>query len=61
MQKIAPNQSKLADITPVFKKDDSKLAKSYRPVSEVHSASKLFERKWLFQYIAHFLSPFLWV
>ena len=27
MQKIVPNQSKLADITPVFKKDDSKLAK----------------------------------
>ena len=28
-----PNELKLADITPIFKKEESTMAKNYRPVS----------------------------
>ena len=40
-----PNALKLADVTPVFKKDDKLQAKNYRPVSVLAlTVSKLFER-----------------
>ena len=62
MQKSFPNELKLADITPILKRDDSTLAKNYRPVSVLPCVSKMFERimqKHIFQYIEKFLSPFL--
>ena len=42
-QKFSDNL-KLADVTPVFKKDDANLTKYYRPVSVLPIVSKIFER-----------------
>ena len=39
-----PENLKLADITPVFKKEDKNLAKNYRPVSFLPTLSKVFEK-----------------
>ena len=39
-----PNHMKLADVTPVFKKEDKHLKSNYRPVSILSSMSKVFER-----------------
>ena len=39
-----PAKLKLADITPIFKKDDKTLTKNYRPVSVLPCTSKIFER-----------------
>ena len=39
-----PDKLKLADITPVFKKEDTTQAKNYRPVSVLPTVSKIFER-----------------
>ena len=53
---------KLADIVPVFKKDDSTLVKNYRPVSLLPIISKVFERIMLNQitaYMNEYLSPHL--
>ena len=38
-----PNELNLADITPISKKDDSTLAKNYRPVRVFPCISKVFE------------------
>ena len=57
-----PDNLKLADITPIFKKDDATLAKNYRPVSVLPCASKRFERiiqKQLMSYVDKHLSPYL--
>ena len=57
-----PVELKLADITPIFKKEDATLPKNYRPVSVLPSVSKVFERimqKQLLQYIETFLSPYM--
>ena len=35
---------KLADISPIFKANDSTLKKNYRPVSVLNIISKLFEK-----------------
>ena len=43
-QKSFPNNLKLADVTPVFKKEDASLLKNYRPVSVLPVASKTYER-----------------
>ena len=62
MQKNFPNELELADITPILKRDDSTLAKNYRPVKVLPCVSKIFERimqKQIFQYIEKFSSPFL--
>ena len=48
-----PNELKLADVTPVFKKDDATLAKNYRPVSVLPAVSKVYERIVQKQIIAH--------
>ena len=40
--KIFPKNLKVADITPIFKKEDSTLAKNYRPVSVLPVISKIF-------------------
>ena len=57
-----PDNLKLADITPFFKKDDATLAKNYRPVSVLPCASKLLERiiqKQCMSYVDKHLSPYL--
>ena len=38
-----PQNLKLADITPVFKKKNPMLAENYRPVSVLSTVSKVFE------------------
>ena len=53
---------KLADITPVFKKEDSTQTKNYGPVSVLPGITKVFERiiqKQLSKYIEKFLSLFM--
>ena len=60
--KIFPTNLKLADISPIFKKDDATLVKNYRPVSVLPVVSKIFERimyKQITIYIEKYLSPFL--
>ena len=57
-----PSELKLADVIPVFKKEDPTLAKNYRPISLLPTVSKIFERIMLNQittYINEYLSPFL--
>ena len=54
-----PNELNLADITPIFKKEDSILAKNYRPVRVF--VSKVFERiiqKRLFSTLKNFYLHF---
>ena len=43
-QKCFPNNLKLADVTPVFKKEDASLLKNYRPVSVLQVVSTIYER-----------------
>ena len=60
-QKFSDNL-KIADVTPVFKKDDANLTKNYRPVSVLPIVSKIFERllqKQTVSYIDQYLSKFL--
>ena len=57
-----PNSLKLADVTPVYKKEGRALKDNYRPVSILPSISKIFERNMsdqISQYINQHLSPFL--
>ena len=44
-----PEKLKLADISPVYKKENPLLAKNYRPVSILPTTTKLFERQWHIQ------------
>jgi len=46
---IYPHKMKLADVSPIFKKDDKHLKGNYRPVSVLSSMSKIFERLMLTQ------------
>ena len=60
--KIFPKNLKFADITPIFKNEDSTLAKNYRPVSVLPVISKIFERimqKQISDYIDEHLSQYL--
>ena len=41
---IFPDQWKLANVTPIHKKDDKQLVKNYRPISLLPICSKLFEK-----------------
>ena len=57
-----PTSLKLADVTPVHKKDEKTLAKNYRPISLIPVASKLFERNMyneIIEFIENSLSPYL--
>ena len=57
-----PNELKLADITPIFKKDDATSVKNYRPVSVLPAVSKIYERVIQRQIVSHIdkrLSPYL--
>jgi len=44
-----PLNMKLADVSPIFKKDDKLLKENYRPVSILSPLSKIFERLILYQ------------
>ena len=39
-----PNELKIADITPIFKKEDPRDKTNYRPTSILQTVSKIFER-----------------
>ena len=57
-----PNNLKLAEISPIFKKGDPNIASNYRPISVLPCLSKLFERIMQTQLLTHiekYLSPFL--
>ena len=57
-----PDNMKLADITPVFKKKYSLKKENYRPVSHLSAISKIFEKlmqKQIVGYMENFLSPYL--
>ena len=57
-----PQNLKLADITPVYKKNDPLDKTNYRPISVLPVVSKTFERimqKQINDFIISFLSPFL--
>ena len=57
-----PDKLKLADISPVYKKENPLLAKNYRPVSVLPTVTKIFERlmqSQLNEHINQFLSPSL--
>ena len=59
---VFPNNLKLADVTPVFKKDDPFDKKNYRPVSVLPTISKIYEKlmqKQINNYITNYLSPYL--
>ena len=57
-----PDNMKLTDITPVFKKKDPLKKESYRTVSVLSAISKIFKKlmqKQMVGYIEKFLSPYL--
>ena len=60
-----PDNLKLADITPVFKKKDPLNKENYRPVSVLPSISKIFEKlmqKQINDYISNFfISLLMWI
>ena len=59
-QKSFPNNLKLADVTPVFKKEDVSFLQNYRPVNDLPVISKIYERimqKQILEYIEKHLSP----
>ena len=41
---VFPDELKLADITPTYKKEDPTNTKNYRPISVLPTVSKIFER-----------------
>jgi len=53
-----PDELKLADVTPIFKKNDPISAKNYRPVSVLPTVSKVFERIMQKQ-IVNFMNAYL--
>ena len=59
---LFPNELKLADVSPVFKKDDDLNKENYRPVSILSHMSKVFERifyKQIDRFMTSKFSPFL--
>ena len=59
---VFPDELKLADITPTYKKEDPTNVKNYRPISVLPTVSKIFERliqKQLSLHFNQYLSPFL--
>ena len=62
LNKIFPENLKLADVSRIFKKEDKTFVENYRPVSVLLTVSKIFERIIQTQvsyYIGKFLSLFL--
>ena len=61
-ENIFPEELKLADITPIFKKEDATNVKNYMPISVVPAVSKIFEsflQKQIISHIEEHLSPSL--
>ena len=57
-----PENLKLADVSPIFKKKDKTLVENYRPVSVLPTVFKILERimqKQITDYIEKLFSPFL--
>ena len=57
-----PTKLKVADVNPVFKKDDPLKMKNYRPVSVLPVVPKIFERilhKQMSLHVDRFLLPYL--
>ena len=52
---VYPDSWKLANVTPIFKKDDKKLIKNYRPISLLPVCGRIFE-KIIFNKLYHFLN-----
>ena len=52
-ENIFPEELKLADITPIFKKEDTTNLKNYRPISALPAVSKIVERLLQKQIISH--------
>ena len=44
LNKNFPENLKLADVTPIFKKKDKTFVENYRPASVLPTVSKIFER-----------------
>ena len=62
LTKIFPENLKLADVSPIFKKKDKNFVENYRPVSVLPTVSEIFRKimqKQISDYIEKFLSPFL--
>ena len=63
-QKCFPNNLKLEDVTPVFKKENASLLKNYRPVSVLLVVSKMYENYAEADFKVYrqaFISPFMWI
>ena len=61
-EQIFPDSLKLADVTPIHKRDNKTTKENYRPVSLLLVVSRLFERDMynqIINYIDKFLSPYL--
>ena len=59
---LFPNELKLTNVSPVFKKDDDLNKENYRPVSILSHMSKVFERifyKQIDRFMTSKFSPFL--
>ena len=59
---LFPSDLKYANVTPLYKKDDSTRKENYRPISILPTISKIFERLMFQQITSHIsnsLSPFL--
>ena len=57
-----PDKLKVADVSPIFKKDDPQKSKNYRPVSVLPVVSKIFKRllhKQMSLHVKEYLSPYL--
>ena len=54
-----PDELKLVDATPIYKKDDPNKSKNYRPVSVLPVVSKVFEKIMHDQISQYFLTPYL--
>ena len=57
-----PTKLKVADVTPLHKKDEKTLTKNYKPISLIPMVSKLYEKTMYNQtidYIENYLSPYL--
>ena len=52
---IYPDMWKVADVTPIFKKEDKQLVKNYRPISLLPICGKIFE-KLIFNSLYSYLS-----
>ena len=58
-----PNELQLAEVLPIFKKNDEKDKNNYRPISILSNISKIYEKyiqTQLNEHFANFLSEYQW-